>query len=254
MKRKGISLLLLGLFLVSCVSQQKRIQMEREKDPKYQYSRGNYYLNIGQPDEAIKYFKKALALAPRHYLSFNALGLAYSIKREFEESMVCFEKCLEINPQFTEARNNLGMVYQVMGLLDKAEETYQTALLDREYNSKELLYFGLAQIHFSRNKLEEALDDIQIALKANSRMALAHNGKGQILEKLNRMPKAIESYQQALKIVPDDVSFSFNLAVAYFKTGEFGKARELFEKILPRVQDEEIKQQIKDYLRQIREG
>jgi len=249
MKVRFLSLLVICIFLISCASAQKKYEREREKDPQFLYNRGNYFMSVGNIDEAIKYFKKSLAVDSRYYLSYNSLGLAHSMNRNFQESLNCFQKCLEINPKFTEARNNLGMVYQVLGLIERAEEAYRTALLDTEYKSKELLYFGLAQIAFSKNNWEEALDNSQKAIQANPRMALVHNGKGQVLEKLDRLPEAIESYEQALKIVPEDISFNFNLGAAYFKTGEYRKAREIFEKILPRVQDLEMRNKINEYLK-----
>lgn len=252
MKLKFILFSVLSLFLISCASSQKKYEKEREKDPNFLYNRGNYFLGIGNINEAIKYFNRSLAIDPRYYLSFNALGLAYSMDRNFQESLNYFQKCLEINPKFTEARNNLGMVYQLMGLLDKAEETYRTALLDTEYKSKELLYFGLAQIAFSQNKSEVALENLDKALQINPRLALAHNGRGQVLERLNRLPEAIESYKQALRIVPEDINFNFNLGVAHFKNGEYPKAREIFEKILPRVQDTEMRDRINEYLKRMK--
>lgn len=252
MKLRIFSIFIICLNLLLCGSAQKEIQKSREKDPQYQYNLGLFYLNNNNLDEAIKYLDRALSLNPRHYLALSARALAYSIKGNFQEALASFQKCLEINPKFTEAHNYLGTIYQEMGLIDKAEEEFKKALSDKSYSSRDLPYYNLARLYFSQDKLEEALDNVQKSIQISNRLAMAHNLRGLILEKLARVPEAISSYEQAIKIVPDDVNFSFNLAVAYFKNGEFAKAGEIFERISTKVSDEETKNKISEYLKLIK--
>jgi tetratricopeptide (TPR) repeat protein len=63
----------------------------------------------------------------------------------------------------------------------------------------------------------------------------------------------VKAYEEAVKIVPEDLLFSYNLAVAYFKTNDLAKAKELFLKISPRVTDQETKDKIAQYLKTIGE-
>ncbi len=111
------------------------VQRAREKDPKYQYNLGLFYLNQSNVDNATKYFVKALALDTRYYLAWNAIGLAHSMKGRLDESVKAYQKCLEINPQFTEAHNNLGTVYQELKQFDQAEQEFKKAL-DRSHLSE----------------------------------------------------------------------------------------------------------------------
>jgi len=253
MKRKALSILVLCLNLALCASSQKKLEQQRTKDPKFQYNVGLFYLNEGNVDEALKYLDKSLSLNPRYYLAWNARGLAYSMKGDLPEAVKSFQKCLESDPTFTEAHNNLGSIYQEMGFLDKAEEEYKKALSDPTYQSRELPYYNLARLYYGKEKYEQTLDYLQKSLQINSRMALAHNLKGLTLEKLNRLEEAISCYEQALKIVPEDLNFSYSLAVAYFKNGEFNKAGEIFERIAPKVSDPDTSEKIRQYLKIIKE-
>lgn len=248
-------LILLGLsfFLVHCASPQKKIEQERERDPKYQYNLGLFYLNNNDVDRAIIHLNRAINLEPRHYLAYNALGLALAMKGQLQEALKAYTRCLEINPAFSEARNNLGSLYQELGYLDKAEEEFRKALADPSYQAKELPAYNLARLYFLKEEYEEAAALVNNALNFNARLALAHNLKGLILQKLNRLSEAIESFNQAIKLVPDDINFNFNLAVAYFNDNQLAKAKEIFERIFPLVKDETMKQQIASYLKQIHE-
>jgi Tfp pilus assembly protein PilF len=253
MKKTMILAAALGLSLVTCASSQKKLQTAKEKDPQYQYSMGAFYLNNNNLDEAIKQFNKALALDPKHFQSLNALGLAYSMKGDLAQAEKSFQRCLEISPTFMEARNNLGMVYQERGLLDKAEEEFKKVLADPNYANKELPYYNLARLYSLRQNWETALFYADKAIQANARYHLAHNLRGYILESQGKLAEAIESYKHAIKLVPGDVTYKFNLAAAYFNNGDFRQAGEILGDILPLISDPDMKQKADSYLKTIKE-
>jgi len=245
--------ILICLSLLSCASAQKKTEKAREKDPQYQYNIGLFYLNSNNIDDAIKYFNKALSLDPRHYQSLNALGMANSMRGNLQEAINLYQKCLQISPNFAEAHNNLGTIYQEIGDLDKAEGEFRKVIEDPNYTHKELPYYNLARLYFTREDFEKARSYVDIAVKLNTRFALAYNLLGLILENQNNLFGAIESFKMAVKIVPDDVNFNFNLGAAYFKNDDLGKAAEVLEKISPQVIDLEMKERLNSYLKAIKE-
>jgi len=252
MRVKITIILFICLNLILCASAQKKLAQARAEDPQYQYNIGLVYLNNGKINEAILYFNKSLYLNPRFDLALNALGLAYFMQGSFEQSLKYFQKCLEVNPNLTEAHNYIGSVYQEMGIIDKAEQEFRRAIADKTYKSRELPYYNLARLYFLKDKLQDALDFVEISIEINNRMVLAHNLKGVLLEKLEKFEEAIQSYKKALKIVPDDINLKFNLASAYFKNGEITKAKEIFEEIRPKATDLELREKINQYLKLIK--
>jgi len=250
---KAIAVVTICASLAFCASSQAKIQRAREKDPKYQYNLGLFYLNQSDVENAIKYFVKALSLDTNYYLAWNALGLAHSMRGRLDESAKAYEKCLQVNPQFTEAHNNLGTVYQELNQLDKAEGEFRKALSDLTYQNRELPYVNLARLCFLQNRLDEAFDNVQKAIQIKPRLAMAYNLRGQIYEKRNDLEEAVSSYEAAVKIVPEDVLFNYNLAVAYFKNGEYARSKETFLKIQGKITDAPTKDAIARYLRLIGE-
>jgi tetratricopeptide (TPR) repeat protein len=64
---------------------------------------------------------------------------------------------------------------------------------------------------------------------------------------------AVEAYKLAVKLVPADVNYRFNLATAHFNNGEFRQAEGILEEILPLINDPEMKEKAGSYLKTIKE-
>jgi type IV pilus assembly protein PilF len=252
MKMKLTLIVFACLGLTFCVSSQNKLARSRDNDPQHQYNLGLFYLNNNSVDEAIGYLNKSLSLNSKYFLAWNALGLAQSMKGSLQEATAAFQKSLEVNPRFTEARNNLGMVYQELGFVDKAEQEFKQALEDINYPSRELPYYNLAHLYFLMDRIDEAYENVQRAIQIKKRLAMAHDLKGRILERKGDIEGAIDSYEETVRLVPNEANFGFNLGAAYFKNSEFEKAREVLERISPLIKDQETKDKIKEYLDIIR--
>ncbi|MBN1221806.1 MAG: tetratricopeptide repeat protein [Candidatus Aminicenantes bacterium] len=252
MKMKTTVLVMMCMVLSFCASPEKKLQRQRQKDPRYQYNLALFYLNNGNPDEAIKYFQKSISLDSQHFLSYNGMGIAYLMKVQFELAIKYFEKCLKINPTLTEAHNYLGTAYQEIGLIDKAEKEYRTATEDLNYQSRELPFYNLARLYFTQNRFEDALYYVQKSIEANSQLVMAHNLRGVIFERIEDYEAAIDSYKRGLKISEDDIDLKFNLAVAYFKNKEYELAKEFFDQIYSGA-ELEMKKQIDGYRKMMKQ-
>jgi len=242
----GVAIVVLGL--ASCASSQKKIEMKREKDPQFQYEKAVVCMQYGMTNEAFKYLNQALALDPGHYLAHNLMGLAFMIKRDLPNAAQSFQKSIEVNPDFSEARNNLGTALEESGDAAKAEAAYLKSIeIDQNYNAS----YNLAKLYFVQKKFDLALQYVQLSLQKYGRSVLAWNFQGLVYESRENMSEAIASFQQALKIAPGETNVSFNLGLAYYKTGEMVKAKDILEKILPLAKTEELKARIRELLKLI---
>lgn len=253
MRTKTIFVCLLSLSFIVCASSQKKIEQARGKDPRYQYNVGLVHLNRGNVDEAIAYLNRSLALDADYFLALNALGLAHFMKGNLREASTFLQRCIAINPTFSEARNNLGMVYHELGILDKAQQEFRIAASDKNYGSRELPYYNMARLYMAQDKPEEALEYVNIALQLNKNLAMGQNLKGTLHERLNQLEEAVESHREAVKLDPLNLDFNFALAVALYKKGELDEAESLFKQLSAKATNPEMKDQIKQYLKAIKE-
>jgi len=239
--RKTGTALLLAALTAACVSPQARLAAQQEKDPQYQYEKAAVCVQAGLPDEAIKYLNRAVLLDPNHYLAYNLFGLVYMLKRDFPNAAATLEKCIALKPDFSEAHNNLGTVLQETGQTAKAEAEFKRAFeIDQSYNAS----YNLAKINFERGQLEPALSYVGQSLQKYDRSLLAWNLQGLILDTMERTDEAIASYQQGLKRVPNEENVSFNLAVAYFRKGDKGRAKEILDRILKTTKNENLRARV----------
>jgi tetratricopeptide (TPR) repeat protein len=100
---------------------------------------------------------------------------------------------------------------------------------------------------------ETALFYAEKAIQTNARYHLGHALLGYILENQGKLPEAIESYKQAVRLLPSDVTYKFDLAAAHFKNGGFRQAGEILGEIRPLITDPEMREKADSYLKTIKE-
>ena len=250
MSKKTIAILAASLIFSFCASTQKKPSRNPDQDPQYQYEKAVISARYGLEDEALKYLNAAIALDPAHAASLKLLGTVQFKKRNFQEAAAALERYLELQPNDSEAHTSLGITYEQLGQGASAEAEYQKALA---VDGHPEAGFGLAKLYYDQNKLEPALEIIQGAIQKNPRSAPYYNLQGVILNQMGKYAEALTSFQNALQCAPDDIYLTVNLGIAYINNKQPATARELLERVLPSVQDEELKAKINEYLKLIRD-
>ncbi len=233
--RHAILTLAVALTVSACMSSTKRLALEREKDPQYQFDKAALCLQYNMVDEAFKYIDQSLALNPRFYPALNLRGLALMMKGRIPESIQALQACLDINPLFSEGWNNLATAYDQSGRKSDAVVAWSKAYeIDQNYNAA----YNLAKNDYENDHFDAALDWIRKAIAKYPKSVLAFNLEGLIYDAREEYNDAIDSFQQAIRLSPTELNVQYNLAVTYSKKKDYGKARELLEKILLQAKDD----------------
>lgn len=95
-----------------------------------------------------------------------------------------------------------ALAFHRAGLLAEAEVQYRRVLeaYPKSFDCQHLL----GVISFQRGNYAAAIEEIDAALKINSGIADAHFNRGNVLKKLKRLDEALESYDRAAELRPDD--------------------------------------------------
>lgn len=123
------------------------------------------FLNTNSLEKAVKWFEKAIDLAPFNLEFRNKLASAYMNSGKINEAQKQFEYIIKENPKFISAFTNLGFLKLSQNNVTEAENLYYKALkLDPDY---EPLLLNLAGLKAYKKDYKGALDIINQILKKN---------------------------------------------------------------------------------------
>ncbi|MDD5570010.1 MAG: tetratricopeptide repeat protein [Bacteroidales bacterium] len=73
-------------------------------------------------NKSIYYLNNAMNLDLNNFESYNNLGTAYGMAKQYDKAIETFERGLKISPENISIMSNLALTYQIVGKTDKAEE------------------------------------------------------------------------------------------------------------------------------------
>ncbi|WP_447968938.1 tetratricopeptide repeat protein [Nitrospira sp. M1] len=143
---------------------------------------------------------------------------------------VQYEASLKMEPDRIPVRYKAAQVYLQHGKAEKAYERFHE-ILDYDFNYA-LAYEGMGQALLRMNKDAEAELEFQQALTFDSQLWRAHNFLGIIADRQARHATAMVHYQKALAISANNFHVLNNLGMAYFLNKEYEKAINVFQQVV----------------------
>jgi Flp pilus assembly protein TadD len=233
---------------------QKKTTQANEKNPQYQYEKGVIALRYGLTDEAIRYGKLGVSLDPKHFNSWSLLGSAYYTKGEFALAAEAYGQAAALKPELAEVQRNLGLANMELKDTEKARLALEKAYaLGGEGGDADAAYY-LGRLDFAEKRYDEALDYAIKSIQQNGKNARAYNLKGVALNQLGRFAEAAGSFQAGLVLAPDDIGLQVNLGIAYLNTNEPAKAKAVLEAVLPKIEEQVLRDQVENYLKSIKDA
>lgn len=121
---------------------------------------GVVQLAMGDKNDALKSFKKAIELNPNDYVSASNAGSLYVIEQDFEKAAVVLEIAYSKGYRNPKVLSNYGVALTATGKYEKADKVYREALKENS-NSKEALFnHAILLIQFMK-KNEEGLEIVK---------------------------------------------------------------------------------------------
>ena len=221
---------------------------------------GNTYSNLGQMEQAVKFYKQALAISreigdrSKVATGLANLGNAYHLLGQVDWAIEHYGQALVVSQEIGDQRgesetfSNLGSAFHSLGLIEQAIEYYQRALAiareisDRRGEGNHLGRLGLAYTDFGQ--IERAFEYYQQALViarevGDKRKEGYHLGNLGIAHyNLGQIKQAIECYHQALRIAREigdrhgESAYLGNLGNTYRDLGQAEIALDHYEKAL----------------------
>lgn len=121
---------------------------------------GVVQLAMGDKNEALKSFKKAIEQNPNDYVSASNAGSLYVMEQDFEKAAVVLDIAYSKGYRHAKVLSNYGVALVATGKYEKADKIYREALKENS-NSKETLFnHAILLIQFMK-KNEEGLEIVK---------------------------------------------------------------------------------------------
>ncbi len=189
-----------------------------------------YYLEE-KYDEALTASAQALEENPRSYDVHNMLAHIHWRRQEWDQMLDSAEKALAIQAGDPDMLALLGRACFMKKEYERAAKFLEDA--SRAVNNRNLeICFDLAGTYLEIKNYDRAIEWAQKAVSLDPDFAAAHYMLGRACLEAGRPAEAIPAFLKALELKKTLTVVREYLGLAYMKTGDRAKARQVFEEIL----------------------
>ncbi len=210
-------------------------------NPSMLHLKADVLLREKRLEEALEICVLLTKLEPKNLHTHTKLGNCYERMDKLSEAIECYKAVLKVNPEFAPALRRMMYLYSYMSnqndnleqcqkAVDYATRFIQVTGSAEGYVERGNLYIDLYELH-------KAVADCKKAIELDSEAYYAYNNLGCALLKLRQVNKAIEPLKQAIVMAPNKDHLPYlNLAECYVLQESYGKAIETYQsalKLLP---------------------
>jgi tetratricopeptide (TPR) repeat protein len=218
-----------------------------------------------RPEEAVGYFRAAVAIRPTSAEAHDALGYALRRMGEPEAAIVALQRAVALDPEFALAQENLGEALREKGDKIGAFASFKKAIelgsddidacfglgwaLETKGNHDEAIadlrkaieckpdfaaavYCGLGYAFLAKGRHDEAIADLRKAIELKPDFAEVYNVLGWVLLNSGRDEEAIAPLRKAIELKPDFAPAYHNLAFALSAKGRLDQAEHVFSELV----------------------
>lgn len=244
--RKIVLILAITTFssLSSCVNKQKEdkyasmpqeladIYRKIEKkptDPLLYFELSDYYMSIGRLDSALNIAFSAIRIDSNNSSFYIKLSDIYFMMANMETAEETLERAIALNNKNNEAYLKLAELHFLRKDYNLAEGYVKKAIELQTHNPK--AYHILGWIFREKGDTLAAVRNYLVAVEQNPDYFDTYTELG-VLYQCKRDPLAIDYYNNALNIKPNDAQTLYNMAMFYQDTKNYEKALEKYRMIL----------------------
>lgn len=184
----------------------------------------------GQPEAAVEFIRRAIAIGPPDPMFYSNLGAAEIALGRFENAIEHCQKAIALSDRLFEAHENLARAYHKKGRVREAAASFQNAANLRPQDP--VLLCNLGNTLIQQGKIREGMANCLEALRLNPDLAPGYASLGLALQKQGQNDEAIVCYREALRRDPKLATAANQLGNVYRTLGRFEEARQSYEQAL----------------------
>ena len=198
----------------------------RDKRVKALRDMGNAMATEGNLRGALGKLLEAVKIDPDKVELNHEIAILLRNLGQYELSLKYFQRTLSLDPKFSEASENLGTLYLLMERWDSAIDCFQKALADLLYKTPHYAYNNMGWAYYRKGDYDRAIQSFQQAIRLSRSYAVAYANLARTRQAKGELDKAVEAYNQAVYYAPRDAGAHLELAKVLLKQGKMEEAKE----------------------------
>lgn len=169
------------------------------------------HIMMGNLDEAGDCCRRLIELRPDYTQARLNLGNIFYLQGNLDAAVKEYQCVLNIDQNDAGVHNNLGTILESLGRFDEATAHYEKSIQINPNIPETQSNLGNILLYYHKDRLSEALDCYQRALRLKPDMVAAHNGLGNLYRFQGKHDEALASFQEALRCDPGNAVVHSNL-------------------------------------------
>lgn len=204
---------------------QKAITLDSLK-PQYYHTLSDIQLDYYKSRQALTTMEVAAHLFPKRVATLLKLSETQFILKQYDASVQTINDILAFEPQNAEAYFMLGMNFREEGGNKRAIAAFQTAV----ENDPDLMdgWLIIAEIYAEEGDFK-AVQYYDNAIRVNPQSVEALHGKAFFLQNNDRIPEALDIYEQITLLDPNYEPIYLNRGILFIEIDSLDRAREEFD-------------------------
>ncbi|MDJ0554863.1 MAG: tetratricopeptide repeat protein [Microcoleaceae cyanobacterium MO_207.B10] len=210
---------------------------ERLKLAEEKAHQGLLFQKQGKLEAAISLYREALAIVPNlQFIDYN-LGIIFHHQGDLSTAYTHYYQAIALKPDHIQAHYNLGVILQQQGLLELAISSYQKVINLSQTSSTNIgiqvqAYSNWGSILVNEDRFNEAIEIFQQAIALKPDDATLYNNLGQAYLEAGKVEKAIINYRRALAVEPNLIVARHNIGKSFQKQGLHSEAIAHFQEVI----------------------
>ena len=218
-----------SLWTQKALAAAQQAEQLNDKLPEVHATLGSVYKVTGKYSEAIAELKRALSLAPNSDEAYRRLGGTYLSSGNGPAAIEALQKAVQLNPYYWVNQDALGNAYFQSGDYAKALIAFQQiTVLEPDIG---VGFENVGVINLQQGRYQESIPYFQKALQIEPYFS-TYSNLGTAYFNSKQFPQAVEMFEKAAALNPNETTPAVNLADAYRSAGQKDKAHDAYQRAI----------------------
>jgi tetratricopeptide (TPR) repeat protein len=227
---------------------QRAAELDPE-DPVHLLDLGNVAIELGETEEALSKFNRAIERRRGYTLAYERLGALFEREQLWGKALEAYREASALSPDSPAYRYKVGAIHRQLDQYEEAAENLEVAVELQSDNgaagalsfSRDGAYGQLGDVYQVQQRYDEALQAYEQALVLAPDKAAHHARVGRLCRDLGYLDKALLHIHRMVELEPED-------PVAYYELGKTHATREeLDDALLAYVEASERDPEVAEY-------